>query len=171
MRIVIVGAGVAGSILSRTLSRLSGIEVICLERVGAGEHSEAGTGLNICPNGPKVLHAHDPELADAITAASFPWRSFKVSLTDGRVLFDLALARVADNDGWRIRWAELYRILREATAPAITYGCTITHVGPCARSAGKTSIGWTQDGVERRLDEIDLLVAADGRYSQVRHVI
>jgi 2-polyprenyl-6-methoxyphenol hydroxylase-like FAD-dependent oxidoreductase len=171
MRIVIVGAGVAGSILTRALTRLPGLEVICLERVGVGEHSEAGTGLNICPNGPKALRTRDPELADAVAAASLPWRNFKVSLTDGTLLFDLALARVADNDGWRIRWSELYRVLREAAAPAIAYGCTITQVARSQHSAGRTSIAWTQDGVAWRLDDIDLLVAADGRYSQVRRAI
>jgi choline dehydrogenase-like flavoprotein len=41
MRIVIIGAGVAGCILTRTLSRLPGVEVICLERVRAGEHASA----------------------------------------------------------------------------------------------------------------------------------
>ena len=44
MRIVIVGAGVAGCILTRSLSRLRGAEVVCLERVRAGEHVDFGTG-------------------------------------------------------------------------------------------------------------------------------
>jgi len=171
MRIVIVGAGVAGCIVARTLSRLPGAEVICLERARAGEHGESGTGLNIGPNGVKALREHDPALAQAITQASFPWRTWKVSLTDGTVLFDLPLTEVADNDGWRIRWSELYRVLREAAAPAVTYGCTLTHMAPCECDAEKTCIAWTQDGAERRLDDVDLLIAADGRYSQVRWTI
>ena len=47
MRIVIVGAGVAGCVMARKLSRLDGVEVICLERVAPDDHSEAGTGLNV----------------------------------------------------------------------------------------------------------------------------
>ena len=65
MRIVIVGAGVAGCVMARRLSRLEGVEVICLERVQRDDHSEAGTGLNVGPNAVKALDAVDPELADA----------------------------------------------------------------------------------------------------------
>ena len=73
-------------------------------------------------------------------------------LTDGTVLFDLPLARVADNDGWRIRWSELYRILRQAAAPVIAYGCAIRSVTPSERDAEITSIAWTDS------DEIKGLV-------------
>lgn len=41
MRIVIVGAGVAGCIMARTLSQLPGAEVFCLERVARDDHSES----------------------------------------------------------------------------------------------------------------------------------
>ncbi|HEY1244027.1 MAG TPA: NAD(P)/FAD-dependent oxidoreductase [Hyphomicrobiaceae bacterium] len=172
MRIVIVGAGVAGCILTRSLSRLRGAEVVCLERARAGgEHVDFGTGLSIGPNGVKALRAHDPALAEAVAASSFPWRGWKVSLTDGTPLLDLPLASVADTEGWRVRWSEFYRVLREAAAPAITYGCTITHVAPCECDAEKTCIEWLQDGAEKRLDDVDLLVATDGRCSQVRWTV
>ena len=121
MRIVIVGAGVAGCVMARTLSRLQGVEVTCLERVQRDDHSEAGTGLNVGPNAVKALTSVDPELADLITQASFPWRHWRVSLTDGTVLFDLPLTDVADNPGWRIRWSGLYQVLREAADPGVRY--------------------------------------------------
>ena len=57
MRIVIVGAGVAGCIMARTLAQLPGAEVICLERVARDDHSESGTGLNIGPNAVQALRA------------------------------------------------------------------------------------------------------------------
>src|SRR6266480_3123401 len=100
--------------MARRLALLAGVEVICLERVVRDDHSEAGTGLNIGPNAVKALTAIDPELAESITRASYPWRNWRISLTDGAVLFDLPLARVAEGPGWRIRWSELYRVLREA---------------------------------------------------------
>jgi salicylate hydroxylase len=169
MRIVIIGAGVAGCIMARSLSGRPGAEVFCLERVARDDHSESGTGLNVGPNAVQALRAHDAELASAVTDASFAWRNWKISLTDGTKLFDLPLAKVANNDGWRIRWSELYRVLREA-APNISYDCTITGAGPSERNPAQSFIEWTQAGAHKRLDEIDLLIATDGRYSQMRRI-
>jgi salicylate hydroxylase len=171
MRIVIVGAGVAGCVMARKLSRLEGVEVTCLERVLRDDHSEAGTGLNVGPNAVKALTSVDPELAELITRASFPWRHWRVSLTDGTVLFDLPLANVAEGPGWRIRWSELYHVLREAAGTRVLYGCDISRIGRDAADPAKTSIEWTQNGNAHRLDRIDLLIAADGRYSKVRRTV
>ncbi|MCK1713417.1 MULTISPECIES: NAD(P)/FAD-dependent oxidoreductase [unclassified Bradyrhizobium] len=171
MRIVIVGAGVAGCLMARRLSRLDGVEVICLERVARDDHSEAGTGLNVGPNAVKAVKAIDPELADLITASSYLWHNWRISLTDGTVLFDLPLADVADGPGWRIRWSELYRVLRAAAGDRVSYGCEIAEIGRDAADPRKTSIAWIQNGKTRRLDDIDLLIAADGRYSAVRRAI
>ena len=169
MRIVIVGAGVAGCIMARTLSQLPGAEVFCLERVARDDHSESGTGLNIGPNALQALQLHDPALAEAIAHSSFPWRTWKISLTDGTKLFDLPMTKVANNEGWRIRWSELYRVLRQE-APIVSYDCTITAAGRSAHDPAKTFIEWTEDGTRKRLDDIDLLIAADGRYSQIRRI-
>ena len=171
MRIVIVGAGVAGCVMARRLAPLSGVEVTCLERVARDDHSEAGTGLNIGPNAVKALETIDPDLADSITRNSFVWRNWRVSMTDGMVLFDLALNEVADGPGWRIRWSELYRVLREAAAPHVQYGCEITEVGRDAADPHKTRVTWTQDGKVSHLEGIDLLIATDGRYSRTRRAM
>lgn len=169
MRIVIVGAGVAGCIMARTLSQLPGAEVFCLERVARDDHSESGTGLNIGPNAVQALQSHDAALADAIANSSFPWRSWKISLTDGTTLFDLPLTDVANNAGWRIRWSELYSVLRQE-APIVSYDCSITAAGRSAHDPAKTFVEWTQGQARKRLDDIDLLIAADGRYSQMRRI-
>jgi salicylate hydroxylase len=171
MRVVIIGAGVAGCIMARRLALLDGVEVTCLERVTRDDHSEAGTGLNVGPNAVKSLKAIDPELTDAITQASFTWRNWRISLTDGTVLFDLPLSEVAEGPGWRIRWSELYRVLREAAGASVSYGCEITAIARDPADPQKTSVTWMQDGREFRLDGIDLLIAADGRYSTVRRAI
>src|SRR6202022_1694500 len=170
MRIVIVGAGVAGCVMARRLAQLDGVDVICLERVTQDDHSEAGTGLNVGPNAVKAVKAIDPELADRITEASYLWHNWRISLTDGTVLFDLPLTKVAEGPGWRIRWSELYRVLREAAGPSVSYGCEITDIGRDAADPRKTSVGWTQGGKAFRLDGIDLLIAADVRYSGTRRV-
>ena len=59
MKIAIVGAGVAGALLARRLAALPGVELLCLERVGPDDHSEAGTGLNVGPNAIKALRLAD----------------------------------------------------------------------------------------------------------------
>ena len=171
MRIVIIGAGVAGCVMARQLALLDGVEVTCLERVTRDDHSEAGTGLNVGPNAVKALRAVDPELTDAVTQASFSWKNWRISLTDGTVLFDLPLSEVAEGAGWRIRWSELYRVLREAAGASVAYGCEISALGRDAADPRKTSVAWMQDGKEFRLDGIDLLIACDGRYSSVRRTI
>jgi len=171
MRIVIVGAGIAGCVMARRLSLLDGVEVICLERIARDDHSEAGTGLNVGPNAVKAVKTIDPDLADLITASSYLWHNWRISLTDGTVLFDLPLSNVADGPGWRIRWSELYRVLREAAGDYVSYACEITDIGRDAADPRKTSLAWIQDGETRRLDAIDLLIAADGRYSAVRRAI
>lgn len=170
MRVVIVGAGVAGCIMARNLAKLPGLEVTCLEQVARDNHSQSGTGLNLGPNAVTAMRAQDPELADAITAASFVWKNWKISLTDGTPLFDLPLSKVANDDGWRIRWSELYRVLRDAT-PNISYDCTIEDAGRSAANPHKSFIVWTQNGKRQRLDDIDLLIATDGRYSQIRRLV
>jgi salicylate hydroxylase len=171
MRIVIVGAGVAGSVMARRLSLLPGAEVTCLERVGRDHHSEAGTGLNIGPNAVKALKLTDPELARLVTQSSLPWASWRISLTDGTELLNLKLAEVAESPGWRIRWSELYRVLREAAGTCVHYGCEITGVARAASHPCKAKVAWIQDGRVGRIDDIDLLIAADGRYSLVRRVM
>lgn len=171
MRIVIVGAGVAGCVMARRLSRLDGVEVICLERVSRDDHSEAGTGLNVGPNAVKALKLADPDLADAITQASFAWKTWRISLTDGTELFNVNMTDVAGGHGWRIRWSELYRVLRDAAEPAVQYGCEISQVSRDTSDPRQTTIAWTQNGKTHRIDQIDLLIAADGRYSRVRRAI
>ena len=71
MRIVIVGAGVAGCIVAKRLSKLPDAEVICLERVSADDQSDSGTGLNIGPNSVRALQSHDPDLLAQMDATSF----------------------------------------------------------------------------------------------------
>jgi salicylate hydroxylase len=166
MRVVIVGAGVAGCILARSLSKLPGMEVSCLEKVQADDQSESGTGLNMGPNAALALRTHDPDLAALADEACLPWRSWRISLTYGTEIARLAIDSVATEFGWRFRWSELYRVLRGAAGPAVRYGATITELGEGVD--GRPFVAWTEAGQAHRLDGIDLLIGADGRYSQVR---
>jgi 2-polyprenyl-6-methoxyphenol hydroxylase-like FAD-dependent oxidoreductase len=167
-RVVVVGAGIAGSLILAGLADRSDIEVICLERVGREDHAEAGTGLNIGPNAMKCLAAHLPESAAAIVAHSLPWTRWQISLTDGRVLMDLPLDTVADTPGIRIRWAELYTLLRAPVARHITFNAELV---ACERGADGTVITWRDrvTGDAHTITDIDLLIAGDGRYSLIRN--
>jgi salicylate hydroxylase len=62
-------------------------------------------------------------------------------------------------------------VLREAADPSVLYGCKITEIGRDAADPHKTSIAWTQGAKQHRLDGIDLMIAADGRYSRVRRLM
>jgi salicylate hydroxylase len=166
MKIVVVGAGVAGAIMARRLARLDGLDVHCLERVGRDDHSESGTGLNVGPNAVKLLRRLDADLASELEKASLPWTRWRTELTDGTLLSDLALSDVADCPGIRIRWSELYRVLRRG-APIIQYNCALEDIEPVSGSE-KLRVRWRQNGGLRQLQDIDLVIAADGRYSRVR---
>ncbi|SFK31470.1 FAD-dependent oxidoreductase [Falsiroseomonas stagni] len=166
MRIGIIGTGVAGSLLAEALLDSPGIDVAAFERVAPGEHAEAGTGLNIGPNALKALRRHMPARHAALREASLPWHRWFVDLADGTRLFDLDMLSVAEEPGVRIRWSELYRLLR---APAA--GCTRNaHVLEALEedAAGRlVPVFRTPDGLTRH-GSFDLLVGGDGRYSRLR---
>lgn len=166
-RIVVAGAGIAGSLIASGLSGRSDVEVICLERVGATDHMDAGTGLNIGPNAIKALKAVMPERADTIVSNSLAWERWSIALTNGRNLMDLTLSDVADNAGIRIRWAELYALLRKPLANVIRYGAELS---ACGRGEKGLFVTYHDKatGADIRIDDIDLIIAGDGRYSRIR---
>lgn len=171
LRVVVVGAGVTGCLVTYGLQSLEGVEVVCVEK-GAPENVLAGTGLNVGPNGLKILQETYPELARSLCQpeVSLPWRSWKAGLTDGTVLLDLSLAAIADTPGIRIRWSDLYRILR---APLLNcrYFTSVVEMGydeTATRSPLFLVLRDQNTGQQQRIDQVDLLLGCDGRYSQVR---
>ena len=74
MKIAVTGAGVAGCIMARALAACPQLEVICLEKVEASDHSESGTGLNLGPNAMLALRRHSAALHAAVLARSYPWQ-------------------------------------------------------------------------------------------------
>jgi len=166
MRIGIIGTGVAGSLLAEALLEARGHAVTAFERVAPGDHAEAGTGLNIGPNALKALRLHMPARHAALRAASLPWRRWFVDLADGTRLFDLDLMEVAEETGVRIRWSELYALLRAPVAECTRYGQVLEALEEDAAGrlvpVFRTAAGLVRDG------GFDLLVGADGRYSQLR---
>lgn len=166
MRIGIIGTGVAGSLLAEALQDAPEMEVLAFERVALGEHAEAGTGLNVGPNALKALRLHMPARHAALRAASLAWRSWFVELTDGTRLLDLDLLDLAEEPGMRIRWSELYRLLRDPVAGSTRHGHVLEALEEDA--AGRlVPVFRTPAGLARH-GGFDMLVGADGRYSRLR---
>ena len=118
MRIGVIGTGVAGSLFTAAAVGLDGVEVQAFDRIRPSDREEAGTGLNIGPNAMRALRRQGglDRVIDDLWGASLPWRRWTIDLTDGTRLIDLDLLEVADGPGLRIRWADLYRVLRSAAA-------------------------------------------------------
>ena len=150
-------------------SQLDGVEVICLERVARDDHSEAGTGLNVGPNAVKALRVVDPELADAHHAGE---------LRLGQLAYfahrrHCAVRSAAQGRRRRSGLAHplvgaLSRAARGGRRRRVHYGCEITGNRARRRRSAQDHDRMAQDGSAHRLDNIDLLIAADGRYSGVR---
>ncbi len=166
MRIGIIGTGVAGSLLAEALQAKPGVEITAFERAAPGDHAEAGTGLNIGPNALKALRLHMPARHASLRAASLPWERWFIDLADGTRLFDLDMRDVAEEPGVRIRWSELYRLLREPLAGRTRNGHVLEALEEDAAGrlvpVFRTAEGLARDG------GFDLLVGADGRYSRLR---
>ena len=64
---------------------------------------------------------------------------------------DLALSEVSDNPGIRIRWAELYALLRAPIADKIIYGAELQD---CGRDENGLFVGYVDrsNGGRKRLD-------------------
>lgn len=168
MRVVLVGAGVAGGVIARGLRRFPGVEVLLVEQVAADDHASAGNGLNIGPNALWALEKVLPEVAAELRGSSLPWTRWHAGLADGTPLHVIPLADVAACSGIRIRWSELYRIARERVADVTRYD--VRCAGVAFEADGKISLTTERlaDGRQETVSEIDLLIACDGRYSRVR---
>jgi salicylate hydroxylase len=169
MRIAIIGSGIAGSLLAKNLDGVAGVTVDLYERAAPGEHDGAGTGLNLGPNGFKALRLHDPETHARLRAASWEWRSWIVELVDGTRLLDLDLLDLADEPGARLRWSELYALMREPVLARTRYGHEFVALEEDSAKR-LVPIFKTPSGETIRNGGYDLLVAGDGRFSKLREL-
>lgn len=165
MKIVCIGAGVANCIVLRALQNCSSVDTVCLEQSAPGEHTNSGTGLNIGPNALAALSVTDPQLHQNLIGSSFPWESWRVSLVNGQNLFCLPLRQLTEHAGIRIRWAELFRVLRQRVDSLIRYNSRTIKVG---RDREKLIVEYVSDGSVERIEDADLILAGDGRYSLTR---
>jgi len=165
MRVLIAGAGVAGSVIAAGLQGFADVEVTCLERVDSAGHARAGNGLNIGPNAVTALAASNPQLLGELLRVSLPWKSWQAATIEGETLWQLPLHEVAHHDGLRIRWSDLYGACRNAAGAAVTYCSEVVAATPVKDGVRVEAML----GAERQtLPEADLLVVAEGRFSALR---
>ena len=144
-----------------------GISVTAFERARLDERREAGTGLNVGPNALLALRLYALARHEALRAASLAWRHWTVELADGTPLLSLDVTQLAGEPGARIRWSELYRVLR-APAAAVTQGGQTLAALEMDAAGRLMPVFSTPDGELVRAGAFDLLVGADGRYSRTR---
>lgn len=160
-RITVIGAGIGGLAVARALA-LRGAEVTVLEQAEAIR--EVGAGIQISPNGAKVLHALG--LGPDFSAAG-P-RCAAVELLDGETgaqVVRLDMARLRPEDEYRfLHRSRLIAILAEGARDA---GVQIRLLQKIA----KVDLGdhpprvTTEQGT---VIEADLLIGADGLHSLTR---
>jgi salicylate hydroxylase len=167
MRIAIAGVGVAGGVIATGLAQLPGVEVLAFEKVGLDDHASAGNGLNVGPNAMLALQRALPEMAARLRDHSLPWRQWRANTMAGELLYEVPLHEVAVCDGIRIRWADLYRECRAQAGAAVRYHAEVRDVEQAADGRLRVRVVHADARVEEIAD-IDLLVAADGRYSALR---
>jgi len=167
MRVAIAGVGVAGGVIATGLAQLPGVEVLAFEKVGCDDHALAGNGLNVGPNAMLALQRALPGMAARLRAQSLPWQQWRASTTTGEPLYEVPLDQVATCDGMRIRWADLYRECREDTGALTHYQAELRSVQRAPDGRIEVEVAHA-DGSLQSLAGIDLLVAADGRYSGLR---
>jgi len=171
VRVGVIGTGVAGSLfLAAAQARSRQIDLQGYDQIRSNARDDAGTGLNIGPNALKALRLHGGLAVDALRAVSLPWRRWLIALTDGTMLIDLDLSTVSENPGLRIRWADLYAVLRSGSASFTAYGRALEALEE--DSSGRLVPIFRRDyGELTREGAFDLLVAADGRYSRLRELV
>ena len=163
-QITVLGAGVAGLTVARALA-LRGADVTIFEQAEAIR--EVGAGLQISPNGARVLHALG--LGDAFAAAG-P-RAEAVELLDGETetrVARLDLARHKPNEEYRfLHRARLIEFLAEGAREAGVHIRLLQQVDAVDLSGPKPRLT-THQGAEL---ETDFLIGADGLHSKVRKAL
>jgi 2-polyprenyl-6-methoxyphenol hydroxylase-like FAD-dependent oxidoreductase len=162
LRVLVVGAGVAGVTLAQYL-RTAGLDPVLVER-RAGD-ADPGYMLGLMPLVDPVLRHLGVE--DAYRERSVPVRRYVLRDRTGRPLRDHSLeSLLAFGDYRGIQRGELLAALA-AAGGAVTHGATVTGL---EQDAGRVRAVLT-DGAAEEAAEFDVVVAADGMRSTTRALV
>lgn len=160
-RVTVLGAGVAGLAVARALA-LRGAAVTVLEQADAIR--EVGAGLQISPNGARVLRALG--LGAALDAVSV--RASAVELKDGfdgSVVLRMDVARLRPQEGWHfLHRADLIALLLNGAREAGVEVRLLHHIDRVDLTEARPVAVTAQDVPI----EADLLIGADGLHSAAR---
>ena len=162
LRVLIVGAGIAGLTLAALLARQGKTPVVVDRRI---DGADLGYGISLWPHGSRVLHALG--VHDAFAAQSEPMLRYTARDGRGRVISTSAMPQSISRFGHLgiIARAELIALLEQ----------TLGGVDQ-RRGVGIDSLTQAQDHVDVRLGDgaeasFDLVVGADGIHSRVRELL
>ncbi len=179
IRVLVAGGGVAGCIIASQLLRTPGVEVDIVERRGAGELPR-GLNLLLNHNGMAALADVDPSLEAALRSIGTDTTGWSARTMTGEVLYEIPNVQtegLADMPGMVGRWDEVNATLQAACAGRIRFGTAVSgwHYTPENNlSVTLTLLGADDEttGPGDTMDEeYDLLLACDGRYSQIRQML
>lgn len=159
MRVLIVGAGIAGLALARALHQ-QGITAEVVER--AAEWQPIGAGLYLPGNAVRAL---DELGIGPVAAGANPIGRQRILDHRGRLLADIDLDRIWDGVAGcvAVHRADLHTALRQGTAEVpVRLGTSVTHL----ENSGKPRVSFS-DGSS---GSYDLVVGADGIHSTIRRV-
>lgn len=161
MRILIVGAGIAGLTLTALLNK-RGINPRVIEK--AAHFSKIGYMLGIYPFGSNILHGLN--CYDTFLKESAPVREYEAYALSGKLLKSLSLAALSQGYGQyqTISRYQLLDILTNACNSEVEFDTTITSLTQTPNEVEVTF----NDGSQATFD---LIIGADGIHSSVREMI
>lgn len=163
LRVLVVGAGVAGLALVQLLKR-GGLHPVLAER--AADHADSGYMLALMPMVDRVLG--EMGVRDAYLARSVPFRRYVLHGRHGRTLRDYDIGSLvgAWGDYQGIARGELMQVLAQGGID-VAYQTTLSSL---RQTADAVDVEWQQDGVTGS-GEFDAVLLADGLHSGSRRLL